>query len=184
MVDSLEALAAGKALLREDAEIVLKYKDVVKQALINAVKRARSCVLRYEYVYDEIHNIIEDEDEAREVESAAWATLRDVKIDDIVVYKIYTDEDTSENDVVVVLFDEKLTHRQLKILEEVASLYAVGEYEYDVYDREDGRFYDAVTSRYKRDEVYTVLHNLVQMWTNCRSVIEELEEEDEEGGEL
>jgi len=177
-IRTLEELVTGKTLLREEAEIVLKYKDVVKQALRNAVKNARSCVLRYEYIYDEIHSLIEDEDEAWGVENAAYAVLNDVKIDDVVVYKIYVHEDSSENDVLVVLFGEELSSRQIKILEEVASLFDTKFY--DVFDKEDGQFYDATPiGAYERNEVYTVLHNLVMKWTSCFDVIEELEKEEE-----
>jgi hypothetical protein len=177
-IRTLEELATSSATFRGEAEIVLKYKDVVKQTLRNAVRRTRSCVLRYEHIYEEIHNIIEDEDEAWEVENAAYAVLNDVKIDDIVVYKIYVNEDSSENDVLVVLFGEELTEREVEILKKVASLFDTKFY--DVFDEEDGQFYDATPlSAHERNEVYTVLHNLVMKWTSCFDVIEELEKEEE-----
>ena len=165
----------------EDAKVVLKYKDVVKQALVNAVKKVRSCVLRYEYVYDEIYALIEDEDEAWRVENAFYGTLApgNVKIDNIAVYKVYVDEDTSENDIVVVLVGEYLTSWQIEVLKEIVELFATRKY--DQFDDKDGRFYDATPiGAYERYEVYTVMHNLVCMWTNCRAVIEELEREEDE----
>jgi len=166
---------------REELELLLKYKDVVKQALLNAVKKVRSCVLRYEYIYDEIYALIEDEDETWHVENAFYEVLAggDVKIDDVVVYKVYVDEDTSENDIVVALVGEYMTSWQIEVLKEIAELFATRKY--DRFDDKDGRFCDATPiSAYERVEVYTVLHNLVCMWTNCRDVIEELEREEDE----
>jgi hypothetical protein len=59
----------------QDAEAVLKYRDVVRQALVNAVKKTRSYVLRYEYVLDEIYALIRDEDEAWRVDVALYSIL-------------------------------------------------------------------------------------------------------------
>jgi len=164
---------------REELGLLLKYKDVVKQALLNAVKRARSCVLYYEYIYDEIHSLIDDEDVASMVENALYGVIYRVKIDNIVTYRIYVDEDDSDNDVIVVLVGDELTERQIEILEEIADLLATKRY--DKFGEEERRFYDATPiSPYERVEVYTVLHNLVCMWTNCRDVVKELEEEENE----
>lgn len=175
-VPTIEELA-NSWLYKEEAEIVLKYKDVVKRALINAVKRVRSYVLRYEYVYDEIYDLIKDEDEAWTVENAVYGVIRrdGVKIDDITVYKIYVDENESIDDVIVVLPGGELPERKLRMLEQITDLFATARY--DRFDRDESRFYDATPiGKHERDEVYTVLHNLVCMWTDC----EELEEEDEE----
>jgi hypothetical protein len=175
---SLEELVKSE-WYKEEAEVVLKYIDVVKQAIINAVKKARSCVLRYEYIHDEIYNLIEDEDEAWRVENAVYSVLSYVKIGDIAVYKIYVDPDESTFDMLAVVIGEELSQEQLRILEEVASL--IDTKFYDKYDEREGAFYDATPiNAWERTEVYTVLHNLVNIWTNCRSVIEELEEDEGE----
>jgi hypothetical protein len=166
----------NNSLYKENAEVVLEYKDVVKQALVNAVRKTRSYVLRYEYVYDEIYDLIEDEDEAWTVENAVYGILGGyaVKIDDVIVYKIYVDEDTSENDIIVVLPDVELSERQLKMLEEIAELFATKTY-YD-FSNDEKRFYDATPiAAYERDEVYIVLHNLVCMWIGCDELMEEEE---------
>ncbi len=165
---------------RKELELLLKYRDVVKQALINAVKNVRSCVLRYDYIYDEIYALIEDEDVAWMVENGFYMSLVNgvVKIDDITVYKIYVDEDESGNDVIVVLVGDELTTQQIEMLKEIAELFATKKY--DRFDDKEERFYDATPiSAYERTEVYTTLHNLVCMWTNCRAVLEELLEEEE-----
>jgi hypothetical protein len=182
VVSTLEEVVEKKktrcSWCREELELLLKYKDVVKQALLNAIKKARSYVLRYEYIYDEIYSLIDDEDVAWSVENAFYALCDGVKIDDVVVYKIYVDEDESINDVVVVLVGDELTAQQLKMLEEIAELFAAKKY--DKFGDEEGRFYDATPiGAHERVEVYTVLHNLVCMWTNCRNVVKELEEDEE-----
>jgi hypothetical protein len=179
-VRTIEELA-NNALYKEAAEVVLEYKDVVKQALVNVVRKTRSYVLRYEYVYDEIYDLIEDEDEAWTVENAVYGILGGyaVKIDDVIVYKIYVDEDTSENDIIVVLPDVELSERQLKMLEEIAELFATKTY-YD-FSSDEQRFYDATPiAAYERNEVYIVLHNLVCMWIGCDELMEEEQEEYEE----
>ena len=166
---------------REELELLLKYKDVVKQALLNAIRRTRSCVLYYGYIYDEIYSLIDDEDVAWSVENAFYTLLASdgIKIDGVVVYKIYVDEDESTNDVVVALIGELLTKQQVEMLTEIAELLAAKKY--DVFDKEEKQFYDATPiSPYERTEVYTTLHNLVCMWTNCRDVIEELGREEDE----
>jgi hypothetical protein len=166
---------------REELELLLKYKNIVKQALLNAVRNIRSCVLYYEYVYDEIHSLIDDKDVAWSVENAFYLALVNdgVKIDNIVVYLVYVDEDESTNDVVVVLVDDELTERQIKTLEEIAELFA--RKRYDKFDEEEGRFYDATpVGAHERTEVYVTMHNLVCMWTNCRDIIEVLEVEGSE----
>jgi len=175
-----EKEGVGCSWCREEFELLLRHKDVVKQALLNAVKKARSCVLRYEYIYDEIYSLIDDEDVAWNVEDAFYLSLvgDGVKIDDVTVYKIYVDEDESTNDIVAVLVGEQLTAQQFEMLKEIAELFATRRY--DKFDDKEGRFYDATPiSAYERNEVYTVMHNLVCMWTNCRDVIKELEEDED-----
>jgi len=163
---SVEELAASKdEWLREAAEVVVRHRDTVKQALVNAMNKVRSCVLRYEYIHNEIYAAIKDQDEAWQVDSAVHSILDRLRIDDIVAYKIYDDPDDYTNDVFVVLFRE-LCKERVAMLEEIATLFAV-EF-YHKFDKKEGRFYDAmpVDSR-GRDEVYTTLHNLVCMWTYC-----------------
>ena len=175
----VEKEGKGCSWCREDFEFLLRYKDVVKQALLNAVRKARSCVLRYEYIYDEIYSLIDDEDVAWHVENAFSMSLigNGVRIDDVVVYRVYVDEDTSENDIVVVLVSDRLMSRQVEILKEIAELFATKKY--DRFDDREKRFYDATPiSAYERNEVYTVMHNLVCMWTNCHTIAQEEDEEE------
>ena len=176
---SVEELVAS-GWLKEDAEVVLKYKDVIKQVLVNAVKKARSCVLRYEYVLDEMYALVRNDDEAWRIDVSLYSILilTNIKIDGVAVYKIYADKSDATNDVLVAAFDKELTKRQVEVLREVALLFDMKLY--DRFNDEEQKFYNASPiSRYKRVEVYTVMHNLVNTWTNCCGVIRELEEEEQ-----
>jgi len=74
-----------------------------------------------------------------------------------------------------VVFDKELTKRQVEGLREVALLFDTKLY--DRFNDEEQKFYNASPiSRRKRVEVYTVMHNLVNAWTNCRDVIKKNEE--------
>jgi len=80
--------------------------------------------------------------------------------------------------VLVAAFDKELTKRQVEVLREVALLFDTKLY--DRFNDEEQKFYNASPiGRRKRVEVYTVMHNLVNTWTNCRGVIRELEEEEQ-----
>ena len=175
---NIEELAAS-GWLKEDVETVLRYKDVIKQALRSAVAKARSCVLRYERIADEIYVLMSNDDEAWRTDISFYSILilAHVKIDDVVVHKIYADGNEGADDVLAVLFGGKqLTKRQIELLKEVAQLLSAKFY--DKFDDKEEKFYDATPiSRHKRNEVYTVVHNLVNTWTNCRGVIRDEEEE-------
>jgi hypothetical protein len=172
---SVEDLVASERL-REDAEVVLKYKDVIKQALVNAIKKVRSCVLRYEYVLDEIYALVHDDDKAWRIDVSLYSILilTNIKIGGIAVYKIYADKSDATNDVLVAVFGKELTTRQVEVLSEVASLFDAKLY--DRFDDKEQEFRDASpTSRRRRVEVYTVMHNLVNVWANCRDIIKKNE---------
>jgi len=168
-------LLAGR--LQDDAADILKHKDTVKQILRNVVKKTRSCVLREEDIIDEVYRLVRDESDAWHIHVSLYSILTYVNmgIDDVVIYKIYADEDDRTNDLFVVLFGgRQLTERQVEVLKEVASLYAA-----KYYDKlKEGKFYDATAvKRRKHNEIYVVLHNLVNTWVDCRDVIKELEKE-------
>ena len=149
-------------------ELVKKYQTEITRAIINAVKSTHSCVLFYRDIYYQLKYVFDDEDTFRSVESALWETLDGLRLGDIVLHKIYVDPDESFHEVVVVTFGKKLTEEQLRILREVASLF--GADFYDRYNEADGQFYDAMPLYfYDRTEIYTVLHNLVKMWTGCNT---------------
>jgi hypothetical protein len=150
----------------DELETVRKYQKEIMEAVVNAVRSTRSCVLFYRDIYYELKEIIDDVETFRKVESALWATLDGLRLGDITLYKIYVDPDESFHEVIVVTFNRELTEEQLRILREVASLF--GADFYDRYSEEEGEFFDAMPLYfYHREEIYVTLHNLVKMWTGC-----------------
>jgi hypothetical protein len=147
-------------------EIVRKYQNEIREAVVNAVKATRSCVLFYRDIYYGLREIINDEDAFRKVEGALWASLDGLRLGDVTLYKIYSDPEESFHEVVVVAFGRELTEEQLRVLREVATLF--GTDFYDRYGETEGQFYDAMPLFHShREEVYVVLHNLVRLWTGC-----------------
>jgi hypothetical protein len=148
------------------AQIIEKYQDKIREAVISAVKSVKSCVLFYRDVYYKLEELFEDEETFRQVEGALWSLVDGLKLGDIMLYKIYSDPEESFHDVVVVAFNRELTKDQLRILEEVATLF--GTDFYDRYSEGEEQFFDSMPIyETHRTEVYTVLHNLVKMWTGC-----------------
>jgi len=118
-----------------------------------------------------------DDEDAWNLAASLYSILAlvNIRIDDVVVYKIYADEDDRTNDLFVVLFGgRQLTERQIEVLKEVASLFATKSYH--KFDSKEGRLYGAPPR--DRGGVYTVLHNLVCTWTSCCGAIEKPEEEE------
>jgi len=149
---------------QQNPPAVEKYQKEIRQAVINAVESTGSCVLFYSDITMELERLIDDRELYRLVEGALWESIDGLKLGDITTYRIYQDVDTSSNDVIVVTFGEGLTEKQLYILQEIAELF--GTDFYDRYGEADGVFYDAMPLYHRdRTEVYTVLHNLVKMWT-------------------
>jgi len=147
-------------------DIVNKHQSEIRQAILNAVRSTRSCVLYYRDIYYELERTFTDENLLWEVDNALWEVIDGLKLGGFTIHKIYSDPDESHHDVVVVDFGDKLTEEQLHILREVATLFNTDFY--DRYSEADGEFYDAMPLYfYDRTEVYTTLHNLVKMWTGC-----------------
>jgi hypothetical protein len=149
-----------------ELQIIEKYQDKIREAILNAVKSVRSCVLFYRDISYELEKVFEDEKAFNEVDGALWLGLHGLKLGDVALYKIYVDPDDGSNDVVAVSFNHELTEEQLKVLEEVASLFGVESY--DRYDEGEGQFFESMPIYGgHREEVYVVLHNLVKLWTGC-----------------
>jgi len=159
-------MATKNPRIQAELQIIEKYQDKIREAVVNAVRATRSCILFYKDIYHELRGVFSDEDAFREVEGALWASLDGLRLGDVVLHKIYADPDDSGNDVVVVAFGRELTKEQLRVLEEVATLF--GTDFYDRYSEAEGAFYDAMPLFHShREEVYVVLHNLMRLWTGC-----------------
>jgi len=159
-------------------EIVEKYKQEIREAVIRAVRSTKSCVLFYRDIYDELEKLFDDREVFRQVENALWESLDGLRLGDFTIHKIYVDADESFNEVVVVDFGNRLNDRQLDILREVASLFNT-EF-YDRYSEAEYMFYDA-TPLFNRDryEIYTTLHNLARMWLGCDWLFDDEGDEEE-----
>jgi hypothetical protein len=149
-----------------ELQIVQKYQNKIREAVVNAIRSVRSCVLFYRDIYYELAELFDDEETFRQVEGALWSVIDGLRLGDVVLYKIYSDPEESFRDVVVVAFGRELTDKQLYVLREVASLF--GADFYDRYNEGEGQFFDSMPIYSEhREEVYTTLHNLVKMWTGC-----------------
>jgi len=159
-------MATKNSQTQAELQIIEKYQDKIRETVVNAVRLTRSCVLFYRDIYYELEKVLGDEDTFRKVEGALWAMLDGLKLGDVTLYKIYVDPEESFHEVVVVTFGRELTKEQLRVLEEVATLF--GTDFYDRYSEAEGAFYDAMPLFHShREEVYVVLHNLVRLWTGC-----------------
>ncbi len=153
-------------LKNSQIQTIQKYQKEIREAVLNAMRTVRSCVVFYSDIYFALGEVIKDEDTFRQVEDALWELIDGLKLGDITLYKIYSDREDSFRDVVAVAFRRKLDEGQLKILREVASLF--GDDSYDRYSEGDEQFFDAMpVYDVHRTEVYVVLHNLMRMWTGC-----------------
>ncbi len=115
-------------------------------AIIRAVTKKRSFVVRYGDIYDELRDMINDDDEFHEVENTLYENIVDIKG----VYRFWGTCDSSECDIVIVSPVE-LDDEQLNILEELSRLYS-----FKAYDGDED----------EREELTMTLHNLIKKWAS------------------
>jgi hypothetical protein len=147
--------------------IIEKHQTEIAQAVVNAAKSVHSCVLFYKDVYHNLESVFNDKKTFREVESALRKAVDGLRLGGMTIYKIFSDPDSDFSEVLVVLPGIELSKEQIRVLKEVASLFAADPYYR--YNEAEGEFFDAMPLYlYDRDEVYTVLHNLIEKWVGCR----------------
>ena len=117
-------------------------------AIIKAITKKRSFVLWYGDIYDELRDLIEDDDEFHEIENKLYEDIVEGRIKN--VYRFWGPCGDSECDIIVVSPLE-LDESQLKMLEELSQLYSFKGYDGD----ED-----------EREELTLTLHNLIKMWSS------------------
>jgi hypothetical protein len=157
----------AKSQNQKEVELIERYQAEIVQAVVDAIKLTRSCVLFYRDVYYGLADVFEDEKTFREVDNALRRAVDGLKLGGVTIRKIYSDTDSDFNSVVVVTFGVELAEEQVRVLKEVASLFGVDPYYR--YNEAEGEFFDAMPLYlYDRDEVYVVLHNLVEKWVGCR----------------
>ena len=117
-------------------------------AIARALEKKRSFVVWYGDIYDQLRELIEDDDEFHEIENKLYDDIVDGKIEN--VYRFWGPCDSSECDIIVVS-PKELTEEQLKMLKELTQLYSFKRYDGD----ED-----------EREELTSTIHNLIKMWAS------------------
>jgi len=117
-------------------------------AIARAVLKNKSYVLWYGDIYDELRDMIENDDEFHEVENKLYEDVVNGRIKN--VYRFWGTCDSSECDIIIISPFE-LDERRLKIIEELAELYSFKGYDGD----ED-----------EREELTQTLHNLIKKWAS------------------
>jgi hypothetical protein len=117
-------------------------------AIARAIEKKRSFVVWYGDVFNELRDLIEDDDEFHEVEDKLYDAIVERRIKN--VYRFWGTCDDSECDIVIVSPVE-LNEGQLKTLRELSLLYSFKGYDGD----ED-----------EREELTLTIHNLIKMWAS------------------
>jgi len=117
-------------------------------AIARALAKRKSFAVWYGDIYDELRNIIEDDDEFHEVENKLYEDIVDGKIRNM--YRFWGTCDASECDIIIVT-PVGLDESQLKIVKELTGLYRFKGYDGDEEERE---------------ELTLTIHNLIKAWSS------------------
>jgi hypothetical protein len=117
-------------------------------AIARALAQRRSFVVWYGDIYDQLRDMIENDDEFHEVENKLYEDIVESRIKN--VYRFWGTCDDSDCDIVIVS-PRELSDGELKIVEELTQLYRFKGYDGD----ED-----------EREEMTQTLHNLIKMWNS------------------
>jgi hypothetical protein len=117
-------------------------------AIVRAVKEKRSFVVWYGDIYNQLHSMVDDDDEFHKIENKLYEDIVEGRIKN--VYRFQGPCGDSDCDIVIVSPVE-LDKEKLKIVEELAQLYSFRRYDGDESERE---------------ELSITLHNLVKMWAS------------------
>jgi len=131
------------------------------EAIIRAVYRYDSFVLKYAWIEKELRSIVGNENELRALEEKMYEHLMNGEIKNVSV--VYYHEDAVDNNVVVVA-PCTLSNEQWMILEGLADMY-----DYAGYEDPTAFKYDLVV-KYDRPSIDIVMHNLVRAWCVMRYI--------------
>jgi hypothetical protein len=131
------------------------------EAIIRAVYRYDSFVLKYGWIEKELRSIVGNENELRVLEEKMYEHLMNGEIKNVSM--VYYHEDAVDNNVVVVA-PCKLTKEQWYRLEDLADMY-----DYAGYEDPTAFKYDLVV-KYDRPSIDIVMHNLVRAWCVMRYI--------------
>jgi hypothetical protein len=132
----------------------------ILEAIIRAVYRYDSFVLKYGWIADELRDIV-GSDEYDALEEKMYEHLMNGEIENVSM--VYYDVDAADNNVVVVA-PCKLTKEQWMMLEDLADMY-----DYAGYEDPTAFKYDLVV-KHDRPSIDIVMHNLVRAWCVMRYI--------------
>jgi hypothetical protein len=127
----------------------------ILEAIIRAVFKYDSFVLKYAWIEKELRSIVNNEDEFRVLEEKMYEHIVYSGIKNVSM--IYYHEDAVDNNVVVVA-PCTLSNEQFATLEELADLYDYAGYE----DPTAFKYVNVV--KYDRPSLDIVMHNLIRAW--------------------
>jgi len=123
------------------------------EAIIRAVYRYDSFILKYGWVASELKDIAESEDEYRELDEKAYELIANGEIKNVSMIYFHPD---NADDSVVVAAPCALSNDLMQMLEELADLY-----DYSGYEDPTAYKYGMVVER-DRPSLDIVMHNLVR----------------------
>jgi len=148
--------AAGAGLATEQAP-----DKRILEAIIRAVYRYDSFVLKYAWIEKELRSIVDNEDEYKALEEKMYELIANGEIRNVGIIFRHVD---SIGDSVVAVAPCTLTETQWEELEELADLY-----DYAGYEDPTAFKYDLAVKR-DRPSLDIVMHNLVRAWCVMRYI--------------
>ena len=131
------------------------------EAIIRAVYRYDSFVLKYAWIEKELRSIVNNEYEFRVLAEKMYEHLMNGEIKNVSM--VYYHEDAVDNNVVVVA-PCTLSNEQWMMLEGLADMY-----DYAGYEDPTAFKYDLVV-KYDRPSIDIVMHNLIRAWCVMRYI--------------
>jgi len=130
------------------------------EAVIRAVYRYSSLVLKYSWIEKELRALVADEDEYHRLEEEMYEIISDGRIKNVRI--IFRHVDIGES--VAAVAPCTLTEEQWRELEDLADLYDYAGYEDPTAYKYDGAV------KYDRPSLDIVLHNLIRAWCIMRYI--------------
>jgi hypothetical protein len=148
--------AMGGNMLTED---MTKVDRRIIEAIIRAVYRYDSFVLKYAWIEKELRSVVDNEDEYRALEEEMYELISDDRIKNVRIIFRHVD---SIGDSVVAVSPCTLTEEQWRELEDLADLYDYAGYEDPTAYKYDGAV------KHDRPSLDIVIHNLIRAWCIMR----------------
>jgi hypothetical protein len=134
---------------------VTNITSAICKAIIRAVYRWDSLILKYDWIAGELRALVSNEDEYNALEAEMYEYISEGKIKNVRIIYRHVD---SVGDSVVAVAPCTLAKEQWEELEELADLY-----DYAGYEDPTAYRYSLVVKR-DRPSLDVVLHNLIRAW--------------------